>query len=86
MTLHEFNRQPFVRQMAVVLSTGTFLVQRHGRGQVVQLFHLPGHFFVEVYTHTEPRRIFRVRAFTGFADLTAYAHVIALPADWGPNA
>jgi len=79
MTLAEFTRQPLVRQMAVVLSTGTFVAQRLEPTCAVNLFHLPGCFLVEVYIHTERHRISRVRAFPDTASLAEYAATLYLP-------
>jgi hypothetical protein len=79
MTLYEFNLLPYERQLVGVFETGTFLARRWEEEDGINLYHLPGGFFVEVYYDTYVNQIVRLRSFTSAAPLEDYAHEVRLP-------
>jgi hypothetical protein len=82
MTLYEFNSLPYERQLVVVFDTGTFLARRWEEEDGINLYHLPGDFFVEVYYDTHVNQIVQLRSFTSAAPLENYTLSIELPGDW----
>jgi hypothetical protein len=79
MTLYEFNALPYDRQLVAVLDSGTFLATRWEEEDAINLYHLPGRFFVELYYDTHINQIHRVRAFITAGQLEDYAAYIQLP-------
>ena len=83
MTLADYLALPYERQLVAVLNAGTFLARRRAAGHAVNLYHLFGGFFVEVFYDPRANALAGLRAFAGPAELAAYADGIALPADLG---
>lgn len=79
MTLYEFNLLPYERQLVAVFDTGTFLATRWEEEDAVNLYHLPGGVFVELYYDTHANEITRLRSFVSSAPLADYAAGITLP-------
>jgi hypothetical protein len=79
MTLYEFNALPYERQLVAIFDTGTFLARRWEEEDGINLYHLPGDFFVEVYYDTHVNQIVQLRSFTSAAPLENYTLNIELP-------
>jgi hypothetical protein len=79
MTLYEFNSLPYERQLVAVFDTGTFLARRWEEEDGINLYYLPGDFFVEVYYDTHVNQIVHLRSFTSAAPLENYTLSIELP-------
>ena len=79
MTLYQFNALLYDRQLAAVFDTGRFLATRWEEEDAVNLYHLPGGVFVEVFYDTLANAIVRVRSFTSAAPLEDYTPGIVLP-------
>ena len=82
MTLYEFNQLPYGEQLVNVIDTGTFLARRWEEEDGVNLYHLPGGFFVELYYDTHANELVRLHSFTSAAPLEDYAVSVRLPDDW----
>ena len=84
MTLYEFNLLPYERQLAAVYDTGRFVMTRwEAENEAINLYELPGYFFVELYYDTAANELFRLRSFRGAAQLEDYAVYVQLPEDLG---
>ena len=83
MTLYEFNALPHERQLVAVLNAGRYLARRYEEEDAVNLYHLFGRFFVEVYYDTQANEITRLRSFSSQEPLEDYAAYITLPAGFG---
>jgi hypothetical protein len=81
MTLYEFNSLPYERQLVAIFDTGTFLARRWEEEDGINLYHLPGGVFVEIYFDTHINQIVRLRSFTSAAPLENYTLSIELPGD-----
>jgi hypothetical protein len=81
MTLYEFNALPYERQLVHVFDEGTFLARRWKEEDGINLYHLLGGFFVEVYYDTHINQIVQLRSFTSVAPLENYMLSIKLPED-----
>lgn len=79
MTLYEFNQLPYERQLVAVFDTGTFLAWRWEEEDGINLYHLPGGFFAEVYYDKHSNELVRLRSFSSAAPLEDYAAGIQLP-------
>lgn len=82
MTLYEFNQLSFEQQLVAVFDTGTYLARRWEEADGVNLYHLPGGFFVELYYDTHANELVRLRSFTRAAPLEDYVAYVQLPLDW----
>ena len=76
MTIYEFNAVPYDGQLGAELDSGTFLATRWEEEHAVNLYHLPGSVFAELYYNTQANQITRVRAFTSSKQLHGYADYI----------
>jgi len=72
MTLYEFNLLPYERQLVVVIEQGGFLATRWEEEDAVNLYHLPGGVFVELYYNTHTNTIVRLRSFISTTPLEDY--------------
>jgi hypothetical protein len=79
MTLCEFNLLPYERQLVAVFTLGTFLAHRTIDEGDINLYHLPGNFFVEVYYNTHTGQVLLLQRFTSAAPLENYTLSIELP-------
>jgi hypothetical protein len=82
MTLYEFNHLPYERQLVAVFDTGTYLARRWEEEDGINLYHLPGGFFVELYYDTHANELVRLRSFSSPEPLEDYAVSVRLPEDW----
>ncbi|TPG66046.1 hypothetical protein [Hymenobacter nivis] len=82
MTLYDFNLLPYEQQLAAVFDAGTYLARRWEEEDSVNLYHLPGGFFVELYYDTHANELVRLRSFSSSEPLEDYAVGIRLPDDW----
>lgn len=80
-TRYEFNLLPYERQFVTVLDDGDFLATRWEEEDAVNLYHLPGGVFVELYYDTHANAIVRLRSFTSAGPLADYAAGVRLP-EW----
>ncbi|MGI4820395.1 MAG: hypothetical protein ACRYFV_04200 [Janthinobacterium lividum] len=81
MTLCEFNLLPYERQLVAVFTLGTFLAHRAVDEGAINLYHLPGDFFVEVYYNTHTGQVLLLQSLTSTAPLENYMLSIELPKD-----
>jgi hypothetical protein len=81
MTLGEFNLLPYERQLVAVFTLGTFLAHRAVDEGAINLYHLPGDFFVEVYYNTHTGQVLLLQSLTSTAPLENYTRNIELPKD-----
>jgi hypothetical protein len=81
MTLYEFNALPYERQLVHVFDEGTFLARRWEEEDGINLYHLPGNFFVELYYDMYANELVRLRSFHSAAPLENYTFSIQLPED-----
>jgi hypothetical protein len=81
MTLYEFNALPYERQLVAIFDTGTFLARRWEEEDGINLYHLPGDFFVELYYDTHANELVRLQRFRSAAPLENYTLSIQLPED-----
>jgi hypothetical protein len=77
--MREFNLLPYGRQLVAIFTLGTFLAYRVVDEGDVNLYHLPGDFFVEVCYNTHTDRVVQLRSFTSAAPLENYTLSIELP-------
>ncbi len=63
MTLYEFNALPDERQLVHVFDDGTFLARHWGEEDGINLYHLLGNFFIELYYDTHVNELVRLRSF-----------------------
>jgi hypothetical protein len=82
MPLYEFNALPYERQLVHVFDEGTFLAHRWEEEDGINLYHLPGGVFVEIYFDTHVNQIVQLRSFTSAAPLENYTLSIELPEDY----
>jgi hypothetical protein len=78
-SLDEFNLLPYERQLAIVFDEGSFLARRWEEEDGVNLYHLPGDFFVEFYYNTHANKLVRLRSFKDATLLEDYVAGIRLP-------
>jgi hypothetical protein len=83
MTLYEFNLLPYERQLVAVFNTGTFLARRWEEEDGINLYHLPGEFFVELYYDIHANELVRLHSFTSAAPLENYTLYVQLPDELG---
>ncbi|HEX8659594.1 MAG TPA: hypothetical protein VF690_18780 [Hymenobacter sp.] len=87
MTLAAFDLLPEETQLALALTTGTFVATRWQQvDEAVHLYQMPGSFFVEVIYNTTANEVLYPVSF-GPDDqdrLDDYAHFVRLP-DWLPG-
>jgi hypothetical protein len=76
MPLYEFNALPYERQLVHV-----FVTHRWEEEDGINLYHLPGGVFVEIYFDTHVNQIVQLRSFTSAAPLENYMLSIELPED-----
>ena len=79
MNLHQFNALPYDRQLVAVFDCGIFLARRYEEEDAVNLYHLFGSFFVELYYDTQVNELVGLRSFTSKRPLEDYAAYITLP-------
>ena len=65
-----------------VLGAGTYLARRYDEDAAINLYHLFGRFFVEVYYDPHANAITRLRAFSSQGPLEEYAAFMTLAADF----
>lgn len=82
MTLYQFNALPYERQLVHVFDEGTFLARRWEEEDGVNLYHLPGGFFVELYYDTHANELVRLRSFRSSVPLEDYVVGVRLPEWW----
>ncbi|TPG59473.1 hypothetical protein [Hymenobacter nivis] len=82
MTLNAFDQLPYGLQLATVFETGTYLARRWEEEDGVNLYHLPGGFFVELYYDTLAEELVRLRSFSSTEPLEDYAASVRLPEGW----
>jgi hypothetical protein len=82
MTLYEFNLHPYVRQLVAIFDTGIFLARRWEEEDGINLYHLSGDFFVELYYDTHMNQIVQLRSFTSARPLENYTAYVPLPENW----
>jgi hypothetical protein len=76
--MREFNLLPYGHQLVAIFTLGTFLAHRAVDEGDINLYHLPGDFFVEVYYNTHTGRVVQLRSFTNAAPLENYTLSIEL--------
>ena len=82
MNLYQFNALPYDQQLAAALNGGTFLATRwQAENEAVNLYEMPGRFFVEVTYDTAANELIDLRSFNTLALLEDYAVYVQLP-DW----
>jgi hypothetical protein len=81
MTLYEFNALPYKRQLVAIFDTGTFPARRWEEEDGINLYHLPGGVFVEIYYDTHVNQIVQLRSFTSTVQLDNYTLNIELLED-----
>ena len=81
MTLFEFKNLS-VSQQFQVASRGTFLARRTEVQGYLNLYHLPGDFFAELYCDLKSGQALWLRVFQRPARLAGYAAQVQLPDDW----
>jgi hypothetical protein len=74
----EFRLLPFEKQWPLVWSEGTYLARRWEEEDAVDLYHMAGGFFAEVYYHGEDNSLLNVDCFTSSTVVEEYAHGIKL--------
>ena len=79
MTLNEYNALPHDRKLVAVFDTGNFLATRWKEEDAVNLYHLAGGVFMELYYDTHRNEITNLRAFTSAAPLEDYTPYVVLP-------
>ena len=62
-------------------SAGPHLVRRWEEEDGVNLYHLPGGFFVELYYDSHANELVRLRSFSSAVPLEDYAAYVQLPTD-----
>jgi hypothetical protein len=82
MTFAAFNHLAYGQQLAAVFEAGTFLARRWEEGDGLNLYHLPGGFFVELHYDPLANRLVHLRSFTDAAPLADYAALVRLPDEW----
>jgi hypothetical protein len=82
MTLLDFNALPYERQLVHVFDEGTFLARRWEEEDGINLYHLPGGFFVELYYDTYANELVRLWSFQNAEPLENYTLSIKLPEGW----
>ncbi|KAA9338722.1 hypothetical protein F0P96_07845 [Hymenobacter busanensis] len=65
-------------QLATVWAEGRFLMTRWEEEDAINLYHMPGGFFAEVYYDEETNHLHRTRTFTSVACLEDYAIYVRL--------
>ena len=81
MTLYFFNALPYELQLIAVFEAGTFLATRwEEENEAVNLCHLLGGVFIEVYYNTHNNEITRLESFVSSDPLEDYAVSVRLPA------
>jgi hypothetical protein len=80
-TLYLFKLLSPEEQLRYVLKRGTFLARRWEEEDGINLYHLPGDFFVEIFYDTHVNQIVQLRSFTSAAPLENYTLSIELPGD-----
>jgi hypothetical protein len=84
-TLYQFNQLRYNAQLFAVYAEGIFLASRaQAEHHAVNLYAMPGRFFVEVAYETAATELLDVRSFTSLPPLEAYATSVKLP-DWVPG-
>jgi hypothetical protein len=73
---------PCERQLVAVFDEGTFLARRWEEEDGINLYHLPGGFFVELYYDTHANELARLRSFRNAGPLENYTLSIELPEDF----
>lgn len=82
MNLYFFNALPYDLQLVAVFETGAFLATRwQAENEAVNLYELPGRFFVEVTYDTATNELVGLLGFSDPAGLEDYAVYVQLP-DW----
>lgn len=79
MTLSEFNSLPYEHRLVTIFTQGTFLTHRGVEEGDINLYPLPGGFFVEVYYNTYTGQVLLLQSFTSTALLEDYTLSIELP-------
>jgi hypothetical protein len=79
MSLYEFNLLSYERQLVAVFDKGTFLARRWEEEDGINLYHLPGGVFVEIYYDTHANEIVQIRATASLSQLEDYTGSIRLP-------
>jgi hypothetical protein len=79
MSLYEFNLLSYERQLVAVFDEGTFLARRWEEEDGINLYHLPGGVFVEIYYDTHANEIVQIRATASLSQLEDYTGSIRLP-------
>ncbi|GAB3721190.1 hypothetical protein GCM10027594_01500 [Hymenobacter agri] len=79
---YHFNQLHHKVQLAAVFHLGTFLATRwQAESEAVNLYAMPGNFFVELTYDTATNGLLDLRSFRNTAGLAAYAVSVQLP-DW----
>lgn len=82
MTLYQFNQLLYKTRLGAALNSGIFLATRwQAENEAVNLYELPGRFFVEVTYDTAANELIDLRSFNNPALLEDYAVYVQLP-DW----
>ena len=81
MTRYEFNQLTGERQLVTVFGTGTYLARRWEERDGINLYHLSGDFFVELYYDPLAQELMRLRSFRSAEPLEDYAAYMRLPGD-----
>lgn len=80
MTLYQFNQLLYEAQPAAALKDGTLLATRwQAENEAVNLYELPGRFFVEVTYDTAANELLGLRSFSSRGPLEDYAVSVQLP-------
>ncbi|UYZ61229.1 hypothetical protein [Hymenobacter latericus] len=61
---YAFRQLDFPQQCRVIWEEGTFLMRRYEEEDAVNLYHLPGGFFAEVYFDQFEGKVYRTNSFT----------------------
>ncbi|MBO0358615.1 hypothetical protein J0X19_11720 [Hymenobacter sp. BT186] len=80
-SLDNFNASRLEFQYAAVWAEGDYLARRYEEEDAVNLYRMPGGYFVEVFYDQMENALSGVRAFTDKDRLEDYACYIKLPGD-----
>ncbi|RFP63478.1 hypothetical protein D0N36_19250 [Hymenobacter lapidiphilus] len=76
---YAFRALSFEQQLPVLYAEGHFLANRYEEEDAVNLYQMPGGFFVELYYDQAENRVVRLRTFTSPRLLEDYAPYVKLP-------
>jgi hypothetical protein len=80
MTYYEFSTASTSYQVALILTDGLTLAQRHENAFHVTLYYMPDNFFVELYRDTRSTELAKMYCFKHSAPLERYVSHLKIPA------